>query len=208
MLSADIEKFVNTSLQLRTFKITPRAVNAHAHVNACFRMELDPADNFKVTSKPSILLGGINPNFIHATETENFLVGRKLNDEATVMEAAELLGREVQPDSHPQDASPAYRRSLSQALLYKTVVGFLGNKVKPELASAGPNIQRPLSSGHQEFDMDQEAWPVGEPVPKLESATQISGELFFTDLVQEQLLKGRPQYKSNNMLLYLMIYTI
>ncbi|XP_063888909.1 uncharacterized protein LOC135115838 isoform X1 [Scylla paramamosain] len=167
--------------KLRTFKITPRAVNAHAYVNACFRMEVDPTDNFKVTHKPSILLGGINPNFIHATETENFLMGRRLNDQATVVEAAEILGREVQPDNHPQDASPAYRRSLSQALLYKTIVGFLANKVNPKLASAGPNIERPLSSGRQEFDMDREAWPVGEPLPKLESATQISGEATYLD---------------------------
>lgn len=162
--------------QLRTFKITPRAVNAHAYVNACFRMEVDPTDNFVVTHKPSILLGGINPNFIHAAETENFLMGRRLTDQATVVEAAEILGREVQPDNHPQDASPDYRRSLSQALLYKAIVGFLGNKVNPKIASAGPNIERHLSSGIQEFDMDREAWPVGEPVPKLESATQISGE--------------------------------
>lgn len=167
--------------KLRTFKITPRAVNAHAYVNACFRMEVDPADSFKVTDKPSILLGGINPNFIHATETENFLMGRRLTDEATVVQAAEILGREVQPDNHPQDASPAYRRSLSQALLYKTIVGFLGNRVNSKLASAGPNIERPLSSGRQEFDMDREAWPVGEPVPKLESATQISGEATYLD---------------------------
>lgn len=167
--------------KLRTFKITPRAVNAHAHVNACFRMEVDQRDNFKVTSKPSILLGGINPNFIHAVETENFLVGRRLTDEATVVHAAEILGREVQPDSQPQDASPAYRRSVSQALLYKTIVGFLGNNVNPKLASAGPDIERPLSSGHQEFDMDREVWPVGEPVPKLESATQISGEATYLD---------------------------
>ena len=150
-------------------------------------MEVESADSFKVTHRPSILLGGINPDFIHATETENFLTGKRLTDEATVVQAAEILGREVQPDSNLQDASPDYRRSLSQALLYKAIVGFLGNKVKPELASAGPNIVRPLSSSLQEFDMDQEAWPVGEPVPKLESATQISGESILPDFVLKQL---------------------
>lgn len=154
-------------------------MNAHAYVNACFRMEVDPANGFLVTEKPLILLGGINPNFIHAAQTEDFLTRRRITDAPTVVAAAEKLGQEVQPDNFPQDASPAYRRSLSQALLYKTIIGFLGDKVKPELASGGPNIVRPLSTGKQEFDMDREAWPVGEPVPKLESATQISGKLFL-----------------------------
>lgn len=142
---------------------------------------MDSANGFLVTEKPLILLGGINPNFIHAAQTEDFLTRRRLTDSATVVEAAERLGQEVHPDNLPQDASPEYRRSLSQALLYKTIVGFLGDQVNPQLASAGPNIVRPLSSGQQEFDMDQETWPVGEPVPKLESATQISGKLFLAD---------------------------
>lgn len=141
-------------------------------------MELDPGNDFLVTEKPLILLGGINPNFIHAAQTEDFLTRRRITDEQTVVIAAEKLGQEVQPDNFPQDASPAYRRSLSQALLYKTILGFLGDRVKTEVASGGPNIVRPLSTGKQEFDMDREAWPVGEPVPKLESATQISGKLF------------------------------
>lgn len=151
---------------------------------------MDSADGFLVTEKPLILLGGINPNFIHAAQTEDFLTRRRLTDTATVVAAAETLGREVQPDSHPQDASPAYRQSLSQALLYKTIVGFLGDKVKPELASAGPNIVRPLSTGQQEFGMDREAWPVGEPVPKLESATQISGKSFLSGLCYDIAREG------------------
>lgn len=50
--------------QVRTFKITPRAVNAHAYVNAAFKMEVDPEDGFKVLNKPTILYGGINPEFV------------------------------------------------------------------------------------------------------------------------------------------------
>lgn len=170
-----------TNTKLRTFKITPRAVNAHAYVNACFKMELDPADGFRVTKKPTILLGGINPQFIHATKTEEYLNNRKLTDAQTVVEAANILGSEVVPDRHPQDSSPEYRKSLSQSLLYKTIVGFLGDKVSSKFQSAAPNLVRPLSSGQQSFDMNQKTWPVGEPVPKLESATQISGEATYLD---------------------------
>nr|BAS67018.1 aldehyde oxidase [Penaeus japonicus]BBC28100.1 aldehyde oxidase [Penaeus japonicus] len=170
---------VNT--KVRTFKITPRAVNAHAYVNACFRMEVDPEDGFKVLNRPVILFGGINPQFIHASQTEDYLTGRRLTDSETVLEAAKLIGQEVKPDSHPHDASPAYRTALAQGLLFKAIVGFLGDKVPASIRSAGPNIERPLSSGKQSFDMNQESWPVGEPVPKLESAAQISGEAVYLD---------------------------
>lgn len=59
---------------------------------------------------------------------------------------------------------------------FQTIVGFLGDRAPASIRSAGPNIERPLSSGKQTFDMNKESWPIGEPVPKLESAAQISGE--------------------------------
>lgn len=51
-------------LQMHSYKITPRAVNAHAYVNAVFRFEVDTSADFLVTSKPIILYGGINPSFV------------------------------------------------------------------------------------------------------------------------------------------------
>ncbi|KAK3885385.1 hypothetical protein Pcinc_010383 [Petrolisthes cinctipes] len=191
-LVADMSRSIILSVSLppalpntkfRTFKITPRAVNAHAYVNACFRMEVDIENDYEVTSRPTILFGGINPSFIHAANTEEFLIGRKLNDNATIVEAAKILGSEVKPDNHPQDASPKYRAQLAQALLFKTVIGFLDKVVGVRVRSAGPVIDRPLSSGKQSFDMkkEEEVWPVGEPLPKLESAAQISGEATYLD---------------------------
>ncbi|XP_068204376.1 uncharacterized protein [Palaemon carinicauda] len=197
-ISVNLEQFLKTDMsrkvilkvtlpplppntKLRTFKITPRAVNAHAYVNACFRMQLNPDDGFKVAEKPLIILGGINPNFIHASQTESYLSNLKLNENETVLEAVRLLGEEVSPDNHFEDASPEYRRSLSQSLLFKAIVGFLGDQVSSKVRSAGPNIERPISSGAQSFDMNEDTWPVGEAVPKLESATQISGEARYLD---------------------------
>lgn len=58
----------------------------------------------------------------------------------------------------------------------QAAVGFLDEVVGVHVQSAGLVIDRPLSSGEQSFDMNKEVWPLGEPVPKLESATQISGQ--------------------------------
>ncbi|KAG7171465.1 Indole-3-acetaldehyde oxidase-like [Homarus americanus] len=197
-IQIDLEQFLQTDMsksvilsvtlppltqdeQIRTFKISSRAVNAHAHVNACFKMELDPTDGYRIKRKPLLLFGGINPDFIHAVQTETYLVNKRLTDVVTVVEAAKMLGNEMKPDAKPQDTSPEYRISLSQCLFYKAVIGFLGNRVSSDIRSAGSVLERPLSSSEQDFDMNQDTWPVGKGIPKLESTTQISGEAVYLD---------------------------
>ncbi|XP_042871766.1 indole-3-acetaldehyde oxidase-like [Penaeus japonicus] len=197
-LQVDLETFLTTDMsrrlitavtlspmaqdtQFRTYKITPRTVNAHAYVNACFKIRVDPEDGFKVIGNPTIVYGGINPDFIHAKQTESFLRGRSLLQVPTIVKAARLLGKEVKPDAQPQDASPQYRKSLAQNLLYKAIVSILGDKVSNEIVSGGTMLERPLSSGQQEFDMNRDMWPVGKAIPKVESATQISGEAVYMD---------------------------
>ncbi|CAL4076880.1 unnamed protein product, partial [Meganyctiphanes norvegica] len=159
-----------------TYKITPRAVNAHAYINACIKMKVDVKNNFNIVESPTILFGGIHPEFINASKTEAYLRNKSLLDDQTINGALMVLGNEVIPEVQPQDASPQYRTSLTQALLYKSVVGILGDKVDGDFRSAGMGLERPLSSGRQDFDMNKDSWPVGEPIPKIESAAQVSGE--------------------------------
>jgi xanthine dehydrogenase/oxidase len=42
----------------------PRAQNAHAYVNAGFLIKADKKDNFKILEKPTLLFGGIKPEFV------------------------------------------------------------------------------------------------------------------------------------------------
>ncbi|XP_063842770.1 uncharacterized protein LOC135090214 isoform X1 [Scylla paramamosain] len=170
---------LSLNTQIHSYKISPRAVNAHAYVNAVFRFEVNTMADFQITSKPLILYGGIDPDFIHAKQTEEFLAGRSLLQPGLVVEAASVLSLELHPDSQPQDASPQYRSSLAQALLYKAVLSILGEAVSPALASAGSLITRPVSSGKQFFEENVEMLPVGKPVPKVESLPQVSGEALF-----------------------------
>ncbi|XP_063615205.1 uncharacterized protein LOC134788260 [Penaeus indicus] len=168
-------------VQIRSFKITPRAVNAHAYVNAAFRFQVDENDGFLVKSKPSVLYGGINPTFIHATNTEEFLNGRRLTEQGLLTEAAGILATEVLPDSLPQDSSPAYRLSLTQSLLYKAVISIVGSEASLQNQSGATLIERPVSSSKQTFDENPEMWPVGKPVLKVESIMQVAGEAAFTN---------------------------
>ena len=105
--------------KFRSYKIMPRSSNAHAYVNAGFLAFVDTADNFKIIAKPRIVFGGINPGFVHAKATEEFLIGRNMNDHDMFMEALSILAEELVPDDEPVLASTLYRKQLAMGLFYK-----------------------------------------------------------------------------------------
>ncbi|KAJ9576510.1 hypothetical protein L9F63_025593, partial [Diploptera punctata] len=110
---------LDSSYHVRTFKIMPRAQNAHAYVNAGFLFKLKINENGKVLTKPTIVFGGINPEFVHASNTESYINGKNLFDRKVLKTAMKILDAELQLDHVLPDASPAYRKSLAEALFYK-----------------------------------------------------------------------------------------
>lgn len=75
-------------------------------------------DNFVVKSA-RIVIGGIEPEFVHATKTEQFLVGKNLIDNGTLQGALEKLNEELKPDFVLPDADPVFRKNLAMSLFYK-----------------------------------------------------------------------------------------
>nr|XP_018909622.1 PREDICTED: xanthine dehydrogenase-like [Bemisia tabaci] len=179
-----ITSFVLPSLDdsyiVKTYKIMPRAQNAHAYVNAGFKIKLGNKDTMTV-SEASIVYGGIRRNFVHASQTENFLVGKSLLDSHVVQGALDKLASEVDPDVVLTDASPAYRKGLAQSLFYKFVLSLKPTSISPKYRSGGEKLVRPLSSGKQSFDSDEKMWPVNKAMPKLEAYSQCSGEAEFSN---------------------------
>ncbi|XP_039304286.1 xanthine dehydrogenase 1 isoform X2 [Solenopsis invicta] len=160
--------------EYRSYKIMPRAQNAHAHVNAGFLFKLDGGG--KVLEKPNILFGGINEHFLHATETEQLLVGKSILDKQVVKTALETLHNELQPDHVLPDYSPEFRKTLAEGLFYKFVLSVKPDNVNSKFRSGGTILQRGLSSGIQDYDTDKNIWPVSKPTIKLEAIQQTSGE--------------------------------
>ncbi|XP_054263493.1 uncharacterized protein LOC128986901 isoform X2 [Macrosteles quadrilineatus] len=165
--------------EVRTYKITPRAQNAIAYVNAGFRFKVNKKDKFRVLDQPNIVFGGINPSFIHAYQTERFVSNKQLLDVATLQGALKTLASEVKPDYVLPDTKPEFRRKLTQSLLYRAILSLNPGMVSPKYRSGGEDITRPLSSGKQEFDSDTIMPPLYQPFPKLESLIQCSGEAEF-----------------------------
>lgn len=123
----------------RSYKVMPRAQNAHAHVNAGFLWKIGKNE---IVEKPNIIFGGIRKDFVslviikhfifmirnkfsfwqqHATNTEDYLTGKKINDNGVLQKALQLLESELKPDHVLPDYSPSFRTKLACGLFYKVV---------------------------------------------------------------------------------------
>ncbi|XP_011498418.1 PREDICTED: xanthine dehydrogenase/oxidase-like [Ceratosolen solmsi marchali] len=168
----------------QTYKIMPRAQNAHAIVNAGFLFKLD--SNGKVLEKPNIIFGGINPEFLHATQAEESLIGKSIFNTEELKKSLNILNSELKTDYILPDYKPEFRRLLAVSLFYKFILSIDPAKVSPKLQSGAALLQRELSSGKQDYDTNRNLWPINMPVPKLESLYQTSGEAeYIGDIVMK-----------------------
>ncbi|KAL0109816.1 hypothetical protein PUN28_013467 [Cardiocondyla obscurior] len=160
--------------EFRSYKIMPRAQNAHAFVNAGFLFKLD--GSAKVLEKPNIIYGGINKSFFHAVNTELMLVGKSILNNQVLKSALETLHNELQPDHVLPDYSPEFRRTLAEGLFYKFVLSIKPEKLNNRLYSGAFILERGLSSGKQSYDTNKTLWPVNKPTTKYDAIKQTSGE--------------------------------
>ncbi|XP_042858609.1 indole-3-acetaldehyde oxidase-like [Penaeus japonicus] len=163
----------------RLFKIAPRNANVHAYMNAAFRMRVDSANAHTVIGRPMIIFGGINAEFLHAWGAEAALEDQSLEDEAVLQTAFKALRDEILPDNLPENPSAQYRIDLGQTLLYKTILGIVGDFADPSVAGGASDLERPLASGRQSYDQNPDRWPLSKPVAKVEGHIQCSGEAEF-----------------------------
>ncbi|KAJ0176278.1 hypothetical protein K1T71_008452 [Dendrolimus kikuchii] len=157
---------------IRTYKIMPRAQNAHAIVNAGFLFKMDTSN--KVIAS-NIVFGNISPTFNTAKGTCNILNGTKLFTDMVLQKALRKLNDEIVPKESPPETSAYCRKMIALGLFYKAVLS-MSPSVNPRYKSGGTILKRSVSRGQQNFDTDKSLWPLNEPVQKLEGMTQCSGE--------------------------------
>lgn len=128
-----------------------------------------------VQGRPVLVFGGINEKFIHASVTEQFLVGKSLKTQAILLQAYALMSSELNPSTHPVDASPDYRRSLALSLFYKFVLYLNQNNISPRNQSAITSVidSRAISSGKQEYPKTPSLYPLTQPMTKLNARLQV-----------------------------------
>lgn len=158
----------------------PRAQNAHAYVNAGFLFKIEEG----IVSSARICFGGITPEFVHAKNTEQLLIGKNLYENETLQDALHCLLSEINPDWVLPDAVPEYRKNLAVALFYKFVLNTCPlDTIASEFISGGTILDRAISSGTQSYDSFEDRYPLTKAVPKYEGLIQCSGELqYINDL--------------------------
>ncbi|XP_055607619.1 xanthine dehydrogenase-like [Uranotaenia lowii] len=160
----------------RSYKIMPVAQNARAYVNAAFLIKLSITG--EIPESVTLCFGGINPCFVHATQTENYLINRPIFTNQTLKQSMAILSSELSPDHVLPDASPEYRKNLALSLYYKFLLE-LGKQRKildPRYVSGATDLERPLSSGRQSYDTYPKKWPLTQNISKIEGLIQASGD--------------------------------
>lgn len=175
--------YTNDSIMC-SYKVMPRAQNAHAYVNAGFVAQVDTSS---MTVKfASIVFGGIGPYPHHAINTEALLKSKVLTDETTLKGALSSLAQEINPDSSPIGPSKAYRKSVAIGLFYKFYLSLLGDKASARVKSAAEKFTRPVSSGTQSYDTQPQEYPLTKPMTKLSAKAQTSGEAQYASDIPTQ----------------------
>ncbi|CRL08602.1 CLUMA_CG021290, isoform A [Clunio marinus] len=175
-----LPKLDSTKFTFRSYKIMPRAQNAHAYVNAAFLLELNNSNNTIASVK--VCFGGIEPSFTHAAKTEAALVGKDPFSNQTIQAALNVLKDELKPDWVLPDASPEYRKNLALALFYKFILNIIPeSKTNAKYKSGGKILERELSSGTQVFDTYKKNWPLTKNIPKIEADVQCTGEAKYVN---------------------------
>jgi xanthine dehydrogenase/oxidase len=195
----DISGMALTSLQipperdssslLRTYKAMKRHQNSHAFVNAGINctFTVTPgrggATPSIVVTDARLIFGGIRPLPQRAMQTERFLVGKNICEEATMHGAIQTLSSELVPSDDPGYTEPAaYRTDVMTSYLYKFALDAcrtFGGTVSPQLASAADAwMARAVSSSTQTYDPSS---ATGAATPKLTSHRQAAGEAKYAD---------------------------
>lgn len=181
ILSVAFPKLPANRFVFRSYKIMPRAQNAHAMVNAAFLFEF--ADSTRKSVKSCrICYGGINPKFVHAEKTEQLLNGvNNLYTNETLQKAIKSLQEELDPDSVLPDPSPEYRRKVAIGLFYRFLLNTSSGTVGDVYKSGASTLERPLSSGTQSYQTDEKVYPLTQAVPKYDGRFQCSGEAIYSN---------------------------
>ena len=171
------------------YKVSPRTAFSHSYVSAAFTAKIDPTGK-KFQGKPSFVFCGIDKDFVHAKEAEQFCNDKDLTDSKVIKQLVSVIDNEARAEKNPKQAGQDFRSGLSSALLYKFLLHIFGDSgaVAANKKSGSNDLRqlRPVQRGEHHYDQDKSRYPVTKPIKKLESDVQCTGEAEFVGDIPER----------------------
>ncbi|XP_061392406.1 uncharacterized protein LOC133327888 [Musca vetustissima] len=175
-----LKPYSNDEYLFESYKIMPRAQNAHAYVNAAFLIKVQKPDF--IVQFARISFGGLSPEFSRAKQLENSLMNKPLFKAETAQSAFATLKNEVKANLVLPEPSPEYRTILANGLFYKFLLAHApAGAIHESFLSGGSILKRPVSSGKQTFEFNDSCLPLKKPTVKHEGLMQCSGEAMFSN---------------------------
>lgn len=171
---------LDSSFVFRSYKIMPRAQNAHSYVNAAFLLKFNEQKD--AVQSATICFGGIDEIFVHAEKLEKYLKGKNIYSNEVLKESCEILKKEVKPDAVLPSASPEYRQHLAISLFYKFILNTAPtHEVKSNFKSGAEILKREISSGFQIIDVNEGKSKLYKRIPKIDGDIQCTGEAQYVN---------------------------
>lgn len=191
IVTAIVIPYLKADEQFRSYRQAMRSNNAHAYVNAAFRV----AVNDGVISSASFVFGCIDNAPVSATTAEKLAVGSKIDDKEQINKCLEALG-EIALKPEPEyvttrrtEGLDSFRRGLMSSFLFKFFCA-IQTEGPAHLASTAVPYERTVSTGTQIFKTElPDDHPGKVPMSKTDAGEQAAGQVKYSgDLQFHQLL--------------------
>ncbi|XP_074574131.1 xanthine dehydrogenase-like isoform X2 [Curcuma longa] len=174
---------------VKEFKQAHRREDDIALVNAGMRVFLKHDHGTLKVSDASIVYGGVAPVSLIATKTENYLIGKKWDDNL-LQAALKILQEDIVLTENAPGGMVEFRKSLTSSFFFK-FFSFVTNEMNhkgflikglnaTDMSAIQPNY-RPLTRGIQCYELTRHGTAVGLPAMHLSSKLQVTGEAEYAD---------------------------
>jgi xanthine dehydrogenase/oxidase len=178
--SIEFKAFDKNEYFIKIFKVMPRSQMSHYYVTAGFLLPIERG-TLIVNGEAKFIYGGISSPYFKSSSCSSLLLGKDFRSKQVFLEACKQLDFEL------ENTNP-FHKQLSLNLFYKFVLSICPSLTNDRLLSAIESIHdlREVSSGQQKYPINPDLYPLTQPIPKISSYAQTTGESVFNSDIPKQ----------------------
>lgn len=176
--------FTRKNEYCHAYKQARRRDDDIAIVTAGMRVHLEQQGNEHIIKEIAFGYGGMAAISVFCRKTEEKLLGATWNDDLLPI-AYKLLEEDLPLADDAVGGMIQFRRTLTTSFFYKFFLRvtkqIAPEKIDSKLASAIPDFHKEVSSGTQDFNINEDSAPVNKPLVHTSAHKQVTGEAIYTD---------------------------